>query len=199
MNKVFIFTLGAAVGSLLTWKLIEKKYRDLADEEIESVVEHFKEKVLEVNEKFIFSDEIEPVSEKEEQYNGLTKDLGYDFDEDDDDAIISVDKEGNVYIEPGVDYIKPYVISPEEFDEIEHYDSRSWTLYSDGVITDDIGEIVVDPENYIGDALNHFGQFEDDSVHVRNENIECDYEIIKCEKSFTEINRGIANDISSND
>ena len=39
MNKLFIFSLGAAAGSLLTWKLIEKKYKDLADEEIASVVE----------------------------------------------------------------------------------------------------------------------------------------------------------------
>ena len=43
MNKIFIFCLGAASGSLLTWKLIEKKYKDLADEEIASVVEYYRE------------------------------------------------------------------------------------------------------------------------------------------------------------
>ena len=42
MNKVLMFALGAAVGSLITWKLLEKKYKDLADEEIASVVERFK-------------------------------------------------------------------------------------------------------------------------------------------------------------
>ena len=34
------------------------------------------------------------------------------------------------------------------------------------------------------DSLNHFGEFEEDSVYVRNENIECDYEILKLEKSI---------------
>ena len=29
MNKVLMFTLGAAVGSLITWKLLEKKYKDI--------------------------------------------------------------------------------------------------------------------------------------------------------------------------
>jgi hypothetical protein len=41
MKNVFIFLGGAVVGGLATWKLVEKKYRDLADEEIESVVERF--------------------------------------------------------------------------------------------------------------------------------------------------------------
>ena len=42
MKNVLIFLSGAAIGSVVTWKIIEKKYKDLADEEIESVKETFK-------------------------------------------------------------------------------------------------------------------------------------------------------------
>ena len=42
MKNLLCFVTGAAIGSVVTWKLIEKKYKDLADEEIESVIETFK-------------------------------------------------------------------------------------------------------------------------------------------------------------
>lgn len=44
MKNVLIFILGGAVGSLVTWKLVEGKYKKLADEEIASVVGRFKDK-----------------------------------------------------------------------------------------------------------------------------------------------------------
>lgn len=49
MKKVFIFLAGAAVGSLVTYKIVQKHYRDLANEEIESVKEMFKERMVKDN------------------------------------------------------------------------------------------------------------------------------------------------------
>ena len=44
------------------------------------------------------------------------------------------------------------------------------------------------------DALDHFGEYEDDSVYIRDEINEMDYEILKSEKKFSEIPvRGRAN------
>ena len=55
MNKLLMFTLGAAAGSLLTWKIVEGKYKKIADEEIESVKEHYKNREQMMNK---FSDDI---------------------------------------------------------------------------------------------------------------------------------------------
>ena len=57
MKNLLYFVTGAAIGSVVTWKLIEKKYKDLADEEIESVKETFKNrKQIKINDKeLIFS------------------------------------------------------------------------------------------------------------------------------------------------
>ena len=44
MNKTvnfMIFVVGAAVGSIVTWRYIDKKYEQIAQEEIDSVNEVF--------------------------------------------------------------------------------------------------------------------------------------------------------------
>ena len=43
-NKVFgtiLFTAGAIIGSLVTWKVVKTKYEDIAQEEIDSVKEEY--------------------------------------------------------------------------------------------------------------------------------------------------------------
>lgn len=73
----------------------------------------------------------------------------------------------------------PYVIPPEDFGEFEDYEKISLTYYSDGVLTDENDEIMDDVEDSVGeDSLNHFGEYEDDSVFVRNDRKKCDYEIL---------------------
>ena len=205
MDKAIVFVLGAAAGSLLTWKLIEQKYKDLADEEIQSVRDYYKKKDKGVDN--IDSDkEIKPIHsgrypcghdkdrKVDPEYNRMLDDLGYteeqmeDLLEDPDVNIEKTDDGYEIYVEPGLDYIEPYVITPEEYGEREDFATKSWTYYADFVLTDDAGEIISDPESIIGNGLKHFGEYEDDSVCVRNENLECDYQIIKYEKTFSEVN-----------
>ena len=40
--KAFIFTAGAAIGSVVTWKVIKTKYEQISNEEIESVREEYR-------------------------------------------------------------------------------------------------------------------------------------------------------------
>lgn len=180
MNKVFIFTLGAAVGSLLTWKFLEKKYKDIADEEIESVREYFRNKEKTEDEYKVSKHyvEVDKLDNTVTEYTKQVNDLGYTKEK----------TVREIYVEPGVDRVEPYVISPDEFGEVDIYDTKNWTYYSDSVLTDEDDQIVVDPELYIGDALSHFGEYEDDSVFVRNENTGCDYEILKYETPFSDLN-----------
>lgn len=180
MNKVLIFGLGAAAGSLITWKLIEAKYRKLAEEEIADVVEHYKNKDVneEKGETKIAAHyvEVDKLDNVKREYTQRVMDLGYA----DDDAVIITD--------PGVEKVAPYVISPDEFGEKDGYDTKSFTYYADSVLTDEVDDIVFEPETIIGDALSHFGEYGDNFVFVRNENTECDYEILKHDRTFSEIN-----------
>ena len=191
MNKVFVFILGAATGSLVTWKLVEKKYKKIADKEIEAVMEYHKikeedrfgakhivvSKTDESVEEIEDEEELEPLDTGVIDYVNKVEELGYNNEEE------------VVVLEPTNEYVAPYVISPDEFGEAYDYDTLYFTYYADGVITDDTGEIIEDVESIIGDALEHFGDYDDNAVHVRNENDGVDIEIIKEEKTFEEINR----------
>lgn len=184
MKQIIAFVLGATAGSLITWKLLERKYKQIADEEIESVREYYRGRdkafeQLEDDKKRI--DDIfdrnlkEQYVEEKTSYNKLVTDLGYASD----DATLVVDQ--------GDESIAPYVIAPEEFGDMPGFDTESWTYYADGIVANDDNEIISDLENIIGDGLEHFGEYEDDSVCVRNENLRCDYEILKHNKTFGEI------------
>lgn len=164
MNKIFIFTLGAAFGSVLTWKLVKDKYARIAQEEIDSVKEVFsrrnkqKEPVEEKDEEPV------PTSEDVSEYKSIINNCGYSVVE---------------RVETMHD--KPYVIAPEFFGEDHDYETISLTYYADGVLTDE-NNCIIDPgeiESLIGEeSLDHFGEYEDDSVFVRNEERKTDYEIL---------------------
>ena len=203
MKNLLFFVAGAAIGSIATWKLIEKKYKDLADEEIESVIETFKNRRPRITKDEV-KETVEKVINKWKEPKETVEDIvtaqGYsieneeEIDEDDEsNYIVNVDNDNDNDIE----VITPYVITPEQFGQYNEYGTKTLTYYSDNVLTDEIDNPITSDEmvTMIGpDALDHFGEYEDDSVYIRDEMNEMDYEILKSEKKFSEIpERGRAN------
>ena len=82
----------------------------------------------------------------------------------------------------------PYVIPPEQFGDNEEHEQISLTYYADGVLADENDEVIEDVEDAVGiDSLNHFGEYEDDSVFVRNDARKCDYEILLDQRTYSEV------------
>ena len=204
LKGVLIFVLGAAAGSLATWKLIEKKYKDIAQEEIDSVKDTFsKMKKNEYPDKledypdfeeFDDSDDSDDVEEepKPEQkidrnnkpdiveYAKILSETGYT------NYAERQDKKEKKGVEP-VEDEKPYVISPDEFGEKDGYENVTLTYYADGVLTDYFDNVISNVDEVVGfDSLDHFGEYEDDVVFVRNEKMETDYEILRDLRDFNE-------------
>lgn len=186
--NVISFLLGAAVGSVAAWKLLEKKmdekYARIADEEIASVKEKYTYKKPEDEQ----TEEVEDIQEEapaktsekpatiKDYYASVIKEAGY------------TDYSG--MMEKGVeeDMKKPYVITPEEFGEEDGYETVSLTYYNDGVLTDELGKVVKDVDKVVGqDSLTHFGEYEDDSVFVRNDKHKCDYEILRDSRNYRDL------------
>ena len=199
MKNLLCFVAGSAIGSVVTWKLIEKKYKDLADEEIESVKETFKNRKPRITKDEV-KETVEKVINKWKEPKETVEDIvtaeGYstedkEYTEEDDESNYTVD------VDPGVEVIVPYVITPEQFGEYSEYGTKTLTYYADNVLTDEIDNPITsdEMETMIGPAaLDHFGEYEDDSVYIRDEMNEMDYEILKSEKMFSEIpKRGRAN------
>ena len=201
MNKTMsfaTFVLGAAIGSAVTWYYAKKKYEQIAQEEIDSVKEVFKPKKTEpdksVQEKAEMAREKPSVAEyaKKLSQEGYTNYSNYEAPEDQ-----SVEEEEeNEDEQPPVPQtysdhsIKhgPYVITPDEFGEFDDYDKISLTYYADHILTDDNDEIMEDVEGAIGfESLNHFGEYDDDSVFVRNDRLKTDYEILRDERDYSDV------------
>lgn len=81
---------------------------------------------------------------------------------------------------------KPYVISPEDYENYNtDYDDISLTYYADGILADDMDEIVEDPDNIVGsDFMNYFGKYEEDTVLIRNDRLKCTYEILRDRRTY---------------
>ena len=168
---IIAFSLGAVAGSLITWKLVEAKYKRIADEEIKDVVEHFSNKRKEESET-----EEKNVDEKDsvvDEYSEIAS--GYKSDE-----------EGS---EEPMKYTKPFVIPPEEFGQMDDYEAESLMYFEgDGVLTDDWFNVIENVDGLVGeDFAEHFGEYEDDSVFVRNPMFKKDFEILKDERTFESV------------
>lgn len=205
LKGVLIFVLGAAAGSLATWKLIEKKYKDIAQEEIDSVKDTFSK--MKKNE---YPDKLEDYPDFEEFDDS---DDSYDSDDEEPKSEQKIDrnnkpdiveyakilseasytnyadrqdKKEKKGVEP-VEYERPYVISPDEFGEKDGYENVTLTYYADGVLTDYFDNVISNIDEVVGfDSLDHFGEYEDDAVFVRNEKMETDYEILRDLRDFNE-------------
>ena len=199
MKNLLCFVAGAAIGSIVTWKLIEKKYKDLADEEIESVKETFKNRKPRITKDNV-KEKVEKVINKYKEPKEIVEDIvtseRYSIENEEE---IDEDDESNytVNINNDIEIVTPYVITPEQFGEYNEYGTKTLTYYADNVLTDEIDNPITSDEMVImigPDALDHFGEYEDDSVYIRDEMNEMDYEILKSEKKFSEIpERGRAN------
>lgn len=82
---------------------------------------------------------------------------------------------------------RPCTISPDEYGD-QNYDEQSLIYFADGVLTDDYHNIIEDVDDMVGvDSLTKFGEYEADTVFVRNDEDECDYEICRDERNFHDI------------
>lgn len=177
MIKLFIFTAGATIGSAVTWNVLKTKYEQIANEEIESVKRHYKMKEAGKQAVKGFEDGLNGVKETtsaaEEEIKAKYESYAKRYLSDQDEKPEQKVKKEEENVE------KPYVISPDEFGEIDEYETISLTLYADNVLADDQGNVIDDVEGTVGeDSLNHFGEYEEDSVFVRNDERRCDYEIL---------------------
>lgn len=170
MSKVSVFiafVAGAAVGVGCTHTYFKKKYADISQDEINSVKESlsnmYEKRAAIASEK---PDIQEIVANHRKEKEAAKKEM----------ADILANSGYVATDEPE----KIYVISPQEFGEISEYEKISLMYYADGVVTDDEREIIDDWADLIGpNFMAHFGEYEDDSVFVRNTVLKADYEILK--------------------
>ena len=187
LSNTLAFTVGVAAGASVTYILIKKYFKKIADDEIDTMREYFQNKrAKEANALEEEPDEAEVKEARDEhqedkpnirEYASLIKKENYTNYSD-----TAVDKKKEVD-----DVEKPYVITPEEFGELD-YSTISLTYYSDGVLTYESDELVEDVDDIVGaDFAEHFGEYEDDSVFVRNDRTKTDFEILADKRNYSDV------------
>ena len=162
------FAVGAAIGSAVTVHFVKKHYEEIADEEIQSVKDVF--------------------SRREEELSNVTNEKvekrAYEIiaERYSNSANTEKEEEDNKTMEN-----RPFVILPEEYGETG-YKKVSLNYYDDGVLTDENDDIISDVDKVVGkDSLTRFGEYEPDTVYVRNDRKKTDYEILADTRRYEDI------------
>ena len=184
LSNVLLFTAGVAVGSLVTWRYFKSKY-EVVEDEIE-------EKTEETEGETETEDEDPEVSESKmsykkpplKEYVKMVEDNGYvpktHMEEVKEEIANGEWDDKDVY--------EPFIIRPEEYGELHAYETLSLNYYADGVLTDELDNPIEDVESLVpADFADHFGEYDDNAVFVRNDNLECDYEILRDLRKFTDV------------
>ena len=187
MKGLLIFAAGLAVGAVAGAVLVKNKVLADAKAEIEEVREYYREsrgvveEVEEVKEKveetidhiqdLIEEHETKPKTEKEHtNYSQITK------------MYMSNDKYNQSM------YDDPFVIDPSEFGENPEYDTETLTYFADGVLVDDVDDVIEEPDIIVGlENLKVFEEFGATSVYVRNDLYKTDYEIIRDDWNYSDL------------
>jgi len=183
---------GGLTGFASAKLLLKEKYRQESDEAIASVKETYRKVVSELEskesptnaEKAQEERRVKPIvlsttrvnADRARDKGDISKYMHYT-------RMYGGDKKDSVETHPRI-------IPPEEFGETEGYEQISLTWYADEVLADldDHRLTDVEIEQRVGrDAMTHFGEYENDSVFVRNDELKCDYEILMDHRKYADV------------
>lgn len=175
MKNVFIFLIGMVAGSAITGVILKKEYEKRVYNETEELRDFYRNRQGGPDQTED-STEVESESKSEPEPE--------DSEEPDNDYEAALKH----YIKDGEKTMKqPCIISPDEYGELDDYKLRSLVYYADEILADDAGCPVDNIAELIGEnALNHFGDYEEDSVFVRNYELQCDFEILLDLRTYAE-------------
>ena len=160
------FLAGIVVGYIAAEKYLRPLYDQKTREAVKSVKEAYRPaKQKEPMPDDMFSTEAESKSPETE---GVQENIGKE--------------------DPIMAHKEPYEISPQEFGSRKGYDSEQMICCADGIIAYRDGEIVEDAESLVGEDIHELiANADGESVFIRNDDEQCDYEIVPDERGYYDI------------
>lgn len=171
-NWIIFFSAGVVAGGLVGYYICKKKYHIVKIEEVSEPKKINKDRVKKEAEEKIYE-----ASYKKHEVDG---------DEDWDEA---------EKVNPVEPEMVPYVISPDSFINehceyakiVLHYYEENEVLEYEEYDEAEGDDHFADIGSTIGhDSINHFGEFEKDTVYVRNEALGNDYEVLLEHSAYDE-------------
>lgn len=204
-----VATLSAGVGLVVGYKIAERQLGARFEERLEAETADMKEFYTNVKQRYNTPEEAaaalipqtEEVAEDPRvktqriQYNKIVKQEKYDGLNEFSEAGESCEIEETVVtqnvFEQARDLNQPYIISQEEFIENERgFEQATLTWYSRGGVLADVRD---EPIGNVGEVIgNDFstrfgdGSSDEHTVHVRNEKLRMEFEVVKSDRSYEE-------------
>jgi hypothetical protein len=190
---------GGGIGYFVGNKIATKKYKDLADKEVESVKkslsEYYEEKINGTSK--VKKAPSDKKDDKPQRKNNLMDKDSINYEKLKEEKVNYVKYAQAYSSDPEVKEGKPeilaekigmpYVISDVEYSEGE-YNTETLHYYKDGVLCDDDFNVIKDVNGTVGsEALNSFGIYEGDAVYVRNDQHKIDYEILLEDDAYNRV------------
>ena len=196
LKYVLAFVCGAGAGFAASYGFLKKKYEDRTKEEVESIKNTYKNFYSNQSKKDTNADckTYVEAGVTHMLYNTTLKEADdyeesekYDEEKDMGSYKKTIKDEYNVDEEN--EYRDPYVIAPEQYGEDIDYHLVELTYYAgDNKLVDEDWRVIKNVEELVGkDALSSFGEYEDDAVHVRNERLQTEYEILLDERKYEDV------------
>ena len=181
MNKreIIIFIAGIGIGAISTYFILNKRYENIANEEIESVKKQFSK----------YNDKKE--KEKNERTIKIINDYARNNFKETDWEV----KDENMMAEnehPRDDENEnKYLIDLDEYTRDDKYDKITCEFYPENHVLINVDDnSMMDIEENIGESnlVNFGGSFEDfdDTMFIRNERLGIDFEVVRCDGEYVE-------------
>lgn len=204
MKGLLIFAAGLAVGAVAGAVLVKNKVLADAKAEIDEVRKYYREsrgvvnEVEEVKEKVeetidhiqdLIEEHVEEVKEVEKKEYEL-KDI--QIKDEPKTGLTNYSQITKMYMSKDEFqtpmYDDPFVIDPSEFGENPEYDTETLTYFADGVLVDDVDDVIEEPDIVVGlENLKIFEEFGATTVYVRNDIYKTDYEIIRDDWNYSDL------------
>ena len=185
MKGLLIFAAGLAVGAVAGAVLVKNKVLADAKAEIDEVRKYYRESrgvVEEVEEK----EEVKEVEKKEYELKDIQ------IKDEPKIGLTNYNQITKMYMSKDEFqtpmYDDPFVIDPSEFGENPEYDTETLTYFADGVLVDDVDDVIDEPDIVVGlENLKIFEEFGATTVYVRNDIYKTDYEIIRDDWNYSDL------------
>ena len=187
MKGLLIFAAGLAVGAVAGAVIVKNKVLADAKAEVEEVREYYRSARGKVNRENV--EETEEVKEVEKKEYEL-KDI--QVKDEPKTGLTNYSQITKMYMSKdefqSPMYDDPFVIDPSEFGENPEYDTETLTYFADGVLVDDVDDVIEEPDIVVGlENLKVFEEFGATTVYVRNDIYKTDYEIIRDDWNYSDL------------
>ena len=192
MKKGFIFLGGLITGAVMTYFAMKNKCEEYIQNEIKEVKDELHNRHNDDENDVIDVDKTEEVNDTEEVKDTENVENHQEYNE----LINEYAPENEVEINEIKRENDPrfaHIVTPEDFGSIEGYDYDSLYWHPNNVVTNNTDTEIIDSDelyNLVGmswsEIKSHFGEYEDDTVFVRNNDLKCDYEILRTIEDFEE-------------